>query len=90
MTLISFRLLFERVEGTLSLLRKKYPAACKFVNETNHVENDYIYQLDPRKYFGIPNYYLQQIENFIQENKETILAGNILTENTEVDQIGDN
>ena len=84
------RLLFERVEGTLSLLRKKYPAACKFVNETNHVENDYIYQLDPRKYFGIPNYYLQQIENFIQENKETILAGNILTENTELDQIGDN
>jgi len=33
---------------------------------------------------------LQQIENFIQENKETILAGNILTENTELDQIGDN
>ena len=88
--IISIRLLFERVEGTLSLLRKKYPAACKFVNETNHVENDYIYQLDPRKYFGIPNYYLQQIENFIQENKETILAGNILTENTESDQIGDN
>lgn len=88
--IISIRLLFERVEGTLSLLRKKYPAACKFVNETNHVENDYIYQLDPRKYFGIPNYYLQQIENFIQENKETILAGNILTENTELDQIGDN
>lgn len=87
--IISIRLLFERVEGTLSLLRKKYPAACKFVNETNHVENDYIYQLDPRKYFGIPNYYLQQIENFIQENKETILAGNILTENTESDQIGD-
>lgn len=87
--IISIRLLFERVEGTLSLLRKKYPAACKFVNETNHVENDYIYQLDPRKYFGIPNYYLQQIENFIQENKETILAGNILTENTELDQIGD-
>ena len=29
-------------------------------------------------------------KNFIQENKETILAGNILTENTEVDQIGDN
>lgn len=51
--IISIRLLFERVEGTLSLLRKKYPAACKFVNETNHVENDYIYQLDPRKYFGI-------------------------------------
>lgn len=88
--IISIRLLFERVEGTLLLLRKKYPAACKFVNETNHVENDYIYQLDPRKYFGIPNYYLQQIENFIQENKETILAGNILTENTESDQIGDN
>ena len=37
----------------------------------------------------IPNYYLQQIENFIQENKETNLAGIILTENTEVELIGE-
>lgn len=88
--IISIRLLFERVEGTMLLLRKKYPAACKFVNETNHIENDYIYQLDPRKYFSIPKHYLEQIENFIQENKKTILAGNILAETRETESEGVN
>lgn len=81
--IISIRLLFERVDGSLSLLRKQYPAACKFVNETNHIENDYIFQLDPRKYFSIPGHYLNQIERFIQENADIILAGNITSNNTE-------
>ena len=75
--IISIRLLFERVDGALSLLRKEFPAACKFVNETNHIENDYIFQLDPRKYFSIPGLYLNQIESFILERKRMILAGSI-------------
>lgn len=74
--IICVRLLFERVEGAFSLLRKKYPEACKFINETNHIENDYIFQLDPRQYFSIPSHYLNQIESFIQENKKTIFASN--------------
>ena len=69
--IISIRLLFERVDGALSLLRKEFPAACKFVNETNHIENDYIFQLDPRKYFSIPSLYLEQIANFINKHKST-------------------
>ena len=71
--IISIRLLFERVEGALSLLRKKYPAACKYVNETNHIENDYIFQLDPRKYFSIPDYYTNQIDSFIHEYQSTFI-----------------
>ena len=78
--IISIRLLFERVDGALSLLRKEFPAACKFVNETNHIENDYIFQLDPRKYFSIPSLYLEQIANFINKHKSTILAGMILSD----------
>lgn len=72
--IIAIRLLFERKEGLLSLLRKKYPAACKFINETNHVENDYIFQLDPLKFFSIPQYYLDEIENFFDEEKSIILS----------------
>lgn len=63
--IISIRLLFERVDGLLLKLRKKYPAACKYVNETNHVENDYIFQLNPLKYFSIPKCYVDQLEEFI-------------------------
>ena len=62
---IAIRLLFERHEGLLTALRIKYPATCKFLNETNHVENDYIFQLDPTKYFGIPQCYMQQLEDFL-------------------------
>lgn len=71
--IISSRLLFERIDGALNLLRRKYPEACKFVNETNHIENDYIFQLDPRQYFSIPTYYLNQIEEFIQIDLKALL-----------------
>ena len=66
--IIALRLLFERFDGLLSKLRKEYPAACKYVNETNHVENDYIFQLDPFKYFSIPRFYMDQLEEFVNSN----------------------
>jgi len=70
--IIAIRLLFERQENLMFLLRRKYPSACKFLNETNHVENDYIFQLDPRKFFSIPEYYLKAIKSFIGEEKNRI------------------
>lgn len=73
--IISVRLLFERHNGLLLKLRKKYPAACKFVNETNHVENDYIFQLDPLKYFSIPQFYLNEIINFLEDEKDELQKG---------------
>lgn len=73
--IVTARLLFERYDGLLSKLKKKYPAACKFVNETNHIENDYIFQLDPFKYFQIPQFYLNEIETFLEDEKETIIKG---------------
>ena len=63
--IVAIRLLFERYEGLLLELRRKYPAACKYVNETNHLENDYIFQLDPLKYFAIPKLYRDQLEEFV-------------------------
>lgn len=70
--IIAIRLLFERYNGLLSGLRKKYPAACKFVNETNHIENDYIFQLDPFKFFEIPEIYLTELKDFLSSQQELI------------------
>lgn len=70
--IVTVRLLFERYDGLLSKLKKKYPATCKFVNETNHIENDYIFQLNPFKFFQIPRFYLKEIEMFLEEEKDTI------------------
>lgn len=75
------RLLFERYNGLLAKLKKQYPAACKFVNETNHIENDYIFQLDPFKFFQIPQFYLNEVETFLEDEKETIKKD--LTHNSE-------
>lgn len=79
--IISSRLLFERIDGALNLLRRKYPEACKFINETNHIENDYIFQLDPRQYFSIPTYYLNQIEEFIRIDLKALLEKSKKQEN---------
>ena len=73
--IITVRLLFERYDGLLAKLKKKYTAACKFVNETNHIENDYIFQLDPFKFFQIPQFYLSEIETFLEDEKDTIING---------------
>lgn len=67
---IAIRLLFERYDGLLIKLRRKYPAACKFVNETNHIENDYIFQLNPFKFFEIPDIYINELEDFISSQPE--------------------
>ena len=58
---IAFRLLFERHETIFKELRKKEPATYKFINETNHIENDYVFQLDPLKFYSIPSFYLQKL-----------------------------
>ena len=73
--IVTVRLLFERYDGLLAKLKKKYPAACKFVNETNHIENDYIFQLNPFKFFQIPQFYLSEIETFLEDEKEAIIKG---------------
>lgn len=58
---IAFRLLFERHETIFKELRKKEPATYKFINETNHIENDYVFQLDPLKFYSIPSFYLLKL-----------------------------
>ena len=72
--ILVIRLLFERGEGLMTLLRREHPEACKFLNETNHIENDYVFQLDPEKFYSIPGVYVQEIRDFINTHKEKIEA----------------
>ena len=71
--IISFRLLFERHEGLLKQLRREFPSACKYINETNHIENDYIFQLDPRVYYSIPEVYLMQLHAFTNNHNGELI-----------------
>ena len=73
--IVAVRLLFEKNRGEVSLLKKlkkEYPGASKFINESYHIENDYIFQLDPTVFYEIPECYLKQISEFITNNKELL------------------
>jgi len=43
----------------------------KFVNETFHFENDFIYQLDPSKYQTVPQYVIDECDRFIAQSDST-------------------
>jgi len=49
----------------MTQLRREYPAACKFLNETNHIENNYVFQLNPKKYLCVPQLYISEIKSFL-------------------------
>lgn len=63
---IAIRLKFERNHELFSKLRKQSPAAYKFINETNHIENDYVFQLDPLKFYSLPAIYLNELKTCLQ------------------------
>lgn len=40
----------------------------KFINETFHIENDYLFQLNPREYELIPNYVIEECNKELSKN----------------------
>lgn len=45
----------------------------KFVNETFHIENDYIYQLNPCHYQTVPEYIIDECNNDIKKFREILV-----------------
>jgi hypothetical protein len=43
----------------------------KFINETYHVENDRVCQLDPRVFDCVPEYIVQECDRLLKESKYT-------------------
>lgn len=63
---LAFRLLLERHEEIFKDLRKNEPGTYKFINETNHIENDYVFQLNPLEFYSIPELYLVKLRQAIE------------------------
>lgn len=61
------RFLLERNKQVATELRRTNPGLCKFLHESNHIENDYIFQLDPRKFYSIPDDYESELDDFVLE-----------------------
>ena len=56
-----FRLLFENNEGGLDDISKK------FVNEAYHIENDYLFQLDPAKFDTVPGFVIKKLDAVVNQ-----------------------
>lgn len=72
--ILAIRLIFEREKGFMTKLRREYPEVCKFLNETSHIENDYIFQLNPEKFFSIPEVYMQEIKEFLEKHNTELYS----------------
>lgn len=59
------RFLIERNKDIGREMRKIHPGLCKFLHQSNHIENDFIFQLDPRKFYYLPPDYELELNNFI-------------------------
>jgi hypothetical protein len=64
-----YRILFDGIED-----KSENSVVKKFVNETFHIENDYLYQLNPCKYEVIPDYVIAECNNNVEELEKTINA----------------
>lgn len=54
-----YRIIFDNRDEIESIVIKK------FINETVHIENDYIYQLNPRKYQMVPQFVIDECDKEI-------------------------
>ena len=62
-----YRIIFDDKESLI-----KSDAIKKFVNESFHIENNYIYQLDPCKYQTVPQYIINICDKHIKMLEEEI------------------
>lgn len=53
-------------------LRKKNDVLRKYVDETYHIENDYIYSIDIRKFNIVPDNYIADADAFVESEKELL------------------
>ncbi|NOR49077.1 MAG: hypothetical protein GQ533_13730 [Methanosarcinaceae archaeon] len=56
-----YRIFFNSKDATESSVIRK------FINEAFHVENDYIYQLNPRKYQMVPQFVIDECDKAIND-----------------------
>jgi hypothetical protein len=50
-------------------LRKANDVLRKYIDETYHIENDYLYSLDVRRFNIVPDYYIDDADKFVMNEK---------------------
>ena len=57
----------EQSKDARERLRKKNDVLRKYIDETYHIENDYIYSLDVRRFNIVPENYITDADMFVRD-----------------------
>lgn len=71
--LLIIRAYVERDESARERMKKFNDSLRKYTDETYHIENDYLYSLDVRKFNIVPQYYIDAVNEFVA--KEKVVCG---------------
>lgn len=63
--IVYIRFWIEAHPERLDTLRTQYSGLAKYLNESHHVDDDYLYELNPKKFPTVPKNYLQILVEFI-------------------------
>ena len=65
--MLILRSYIERNHEARERLRRTNDALRKYIDETNHIENDYLYSLDLRRFNVVPEHFMKEAELFVAE-----------------------
>jgi energy-coupling factor transporter ATP-binding protein EcfA2 len=60
----------EQDKGARERLRQTNDVLRKYIDETYHIENDYLYSLDVRKFNIVPDNYIADADKFVDDERE--------------------
>lgn len=66
------RVYIERNIEARKRLQKNNDALRKYIDEACHIENDYIYSLDVRRFNIVPGYYIEEADRFVLNEKQIL------------------
>lgn len=69
--LLIIRAYIEKDGNARERMKKFNDSLRKYIDETHHIENDYLYSLDVRKYNIVPQYYIDAVNAFVTIEKTT-------------------
>ena len=70
--LLILRAYIERNSDARERLKKFNDVLRKYTDETYHIENDYIYTLDVRKFNIVPQQYSKLADSFIESEEKLV------------------
>lgn len=64
---VYLRLLIEKDSRIREIMKKKYSSFLKVLDETHHIEDDYLFQLNPNQFYNLPSNFEKNLAEFSKD-----------------------